>query len=384
MEDFINRIECSEISFAFKQLKYTLNKRHRNRQHIEFLHECKQHDVIPRFLNIRLPAVHNEAKKHRIRMSLLKKELRRQYQLSNNIDLRLKFLHHFLLRHLHTIEYSILVDSLVEDTFYINWNADRKRNQKLKFLINQKERTRQQTNRVHNAPPDIIQPNEVHQFHDRFTNLSDVDFSEEEETILNLGHKFAPIPKSFDIHEMAIDIELQIRSDPSFDTLADGVLHTLKCFREKRVKVSDREQIDINKKLRGSIKNIREKVSINDLIITKADKNAGLVILKKHLYIEKTLTFFNDNNILEIKNNPLIKFSNKVNNIIKTSLPTLHKFGETIFSIKERNPQTPKLYSLIKLHKPDRSIRPITSAIGSPTHKVSKFLNNWTPINDTF
>ncbi|XP_045477870.1 uncharacterized protein LOC123683016 [Harmonia axyridis] len=102
--------------------------------------------------------------------------------------------------------------------------------------------------------------------------------------------------------------------------------------------------------------NIKEKLNNNDLIITKADKNAGLVILNKNLYIEQTLRFFEDNNIKELKNNPMLSYNGKLTPTLKNCLPTLQKLLATInkHTIKEKNPRIPVLYSMIKLHKPDK------------------------------
>lgn len=48
-------------------------------------------------------------------------------------------------------------------------------------------------------------------------------------------------------------------------------------------------------------KNIQRKIEGNDLISVKADKNAGLVILNRQEYIEKTEKFMSENNITKLK-----------------------------------------------------------------------------------
>ena len=40
------------------------------------------------------------------------------------------------------------------------------------------------------------------------------------------------------------------------------------------------------------------------------------------------------------------------------------------------NPTVPRLYCLPKIHKPGKSVRPIVSAIGSPTCQLSKWLTS--------
>lgn len=45
--------------------------------------------------------------------------------------------------------------------------------------------------------------------------------------------------------------------------------------------------------------------------------------------------------------------------------------------------ETPRFYGLIKTHKENNPIRPITSFIGSPTYKIAQFLSKiLTPISD--
>lgn len=69
----------------------------------------------------------------------------------------------------------------------------------------------------------------------------------------------------------------------------------------------------------------------NNLILRKADKNAGCQ-KRQH------------NNINKCKNNALQKYTNEFNNTLKTTLPTLQKFNETVNTLKEKNPQIPKSF----------------------------------------
>lgn len=212
-------------------------------------------------------------------------------------------------------------------------------------------------------------------FHPRFTNLSEVMFTEEEINTFNLGHKFSPYPNKIDLPCLAIDLELQTKKHPEYNNIASELTHLLR--KHSNLEPVSSKEIMNSKNFQKNIEKIKEKLDSNNLIVTKADKNAGLVILNKSIYIEKTLQFFEDNNIKEIKNNPMLSYNNKLNPILKKCLPTLQKLGAVnIHTIKEKNPRIPVLYSMIKLHKPDKSIRPITSAVNSPANKISKVLNN--------
>jgi hypothetical protein len=46
------------------------------------------------------------------------------------------------------------------------------------------------------------------------------------------------------------------------------------------------------------------------------------------------------------------------------------------YKLHVSNPTVPKLYCLPKIHKPEKSVRPIVSAINAPTSKISKWLTN--------
>ena len=48
------------------------------------------------------------------------------------------------------------------------------------------------------------------------------------------------------------------------------------------------------------------------------------------------------------------------------------------------NPQSPKLYSLVKLHKEVNPIRPVVSSITAPSYKLSKKLINIIQFNTNF
>ena len=124
------------------------------------------------------------------------------------------------------------------------------------------------------------------------------------------------------------------------------------------------------------IKNIKYKIKSNEAVVTMADKNAGLIIINKREYINKTETFFENNNYVEIKKNPTIKFHDTIKRQLKKQTDFLLKYNRNIKYMVPMNPKTPLLYSLIKLHKIEQPIRPIVSSISSTTDKISKFILN--------
>lgn len=379
MENFITNIKNLELSRILLQLKYILNKRHKNEQHLEFLFTAKSHNIIPKFLQIKLPKnKFNTQESHNIYLSLLRKEIKKQFKTRNLIHLKLKFLHRHLLQLLHPIEYDVLIQDLTYEIIDMNMELDYKRKKKLQKLItnmkNQIKETQQLHQRKHTTNTTTEDQQPPHIFPERITNLTDTQFNNEETSLFNLGHKFAPPPKKPSKLSLAIDIESQLhRNHPDCINIKRDIGNILNC---KVSNVKDNNTSPNSTKIQNTIKSIKHKIKNNNLIITSADKNAGLVIIKKDEYIKKTEQFFQSNNVTKLKSNPIKSFIIEVNKTLSFCRPTLLKFDSDIIKLKNRNAKTPILYSLIKLHKPDKSIRPITSCINSPTQKIAKFINH--------
>ena len=122
----------------------------------------------------------------------------------------------------------------------------------------------------------------------------------------------------------------------------------------------------------------------NDLVIQKSDKGNNVVILPKHIYIEKVSDILLDNTkfrkLKVHKNNPLRNILNKeveVRNAIK-DLYAKNKITKGVFHKLWLTWSQPGiLYGLSKVHKPVElypKVRPILSAVGTPTHSLAKFL----------
>lgn len=117
--------------------------------------------------------------------------------------------------------------------------------------------------------------------------MSEVDLNEDELRILNLGHKFAPIPKTTEVYKTSVDIEVQVKNNPEYLRIAEDIADDLKIYKNTKVRVCNQTQIKNNKYIQKTIKSIQKSRTDNNLILTKADKNAGLVMSEKTAYVEK-------------------------------------------------------------------------------------------------
>jgi hypothetical protein len=143
----------------------------------------------------------------------------------------------------------------------------------------------------------------------------------------------------------------------------------------KKIKrLSQNENIE-NRKNRQEwklITGIKNELTTNKLVITKADKGKTLVILTQEEYKRKINNFIQDNQYTPINNNPTQQY----HKIIKHTLEQCSsiKQEENVWKYTNMNPQTPNLYATIKLHKPDTPIRPAVNWKDAPAYELAKQL----------
>lgn len=117
------------------------------------------------------------------------------------------------------------------------------------------------------------------------------------------------------------------------------------------------------------------------IIIKKADKGGGIVVMNTKDYTEKIVEHLSDENVYEKK---YAGYAEKIgNDFNKNARKILRKSkqGKQFLHLIEENPVIPRIYGLPKLHKMNVPVRPITSCIGSAPHKLSKFLAKYlTPL----
>ncbi|XP_043257984.1 uncharacterized protein LOC122400526 [Colletes gigas] len=101
-----------------------------------------------------------------------------------------------------------------------------------------------------------------------------------------------------------------------------------------------------------------------------ADKGNATVVMYRKDYNSKIQDLLHTSTYTKINKDPTPRISRITNQlIIQANLsPEISK------SITSTEPQPPKLYGLPKIHKDNIPLRPIVSAINSPTHNLAKYL----------
>ncbi|KAK9877705.1 hypothetical protein WA026_019385 [Henosepilachna vigintioctopunctata] len=117
------------------------------------------------------------------------------------------------------------------------------------------------------------------------------------------------------------------------------------------------------------IKNIREKVKNNNLILTKANKGNTLVCLKKEEYVEKMEDVFSKLDISVLQKDPTCSFLTE----IETKVQQASELLNTIYlenKVIPMSSEPPELFGLVKVNKDDLPVRPVDSFSKAPSSNI--------------
>ena len=135
-----------------------------------------------------------------------------------------------------------------------------------------------------------------------------------------------------------------------------------------------------------TVRSIRDKLRLNNAIITKADKGNSLVISYDSTYRNKIQDFVRKNGAIETCSNKTTVFQRDVKHTLTLCKTLIHP--ESKWRYTNMNPQTPRLKGMIKVHKDNMPIRPVVDYSQAPAYLLAKELNNvldmFLPLPNTF
>ena len=123
--------------------------------------------------------------------------------------------------------------------------------------------------------------------------------------------------------------------------------------------------------------------TMDDIIVTKADKGGAVVVQDVEKYIAEAERQLSDESFYKkVSANPTEEHEalicNAIDNLKQQELLD-PKMAE---KLKPNNSKTPKLYLLPKIHKNNNPGRPVVSSVGCATEKISSFVDhNLQPLN---
>lgn len=130
---------------------------------------------------------------------------------------------------------------------------------------------------------------------------------------------------------------------------------------------------NLSKEEMNSLNQLKER---DDIIIKPADKGSAVVVMDKSDYIREAERQLTDEKFYKkLDSDPTDNFAK----IISKTLTSMHKKGhidkDTLEYLQPENPRAGRFYLLPKIHKENNPGRPIVSANGHPTEKISEFID---------
>ena len=199
-------------------------------------------------------------------------------------------------------------------------------------------------------------------------NISKEKLTTEEEDFLKFGLNFAPTPRNIPYIEFVAGIE--------------SAMHKAKISKDMSKELTSRICLAINKSqkpecnmLTSQCKALKSLKERKNIVILKADKGNATVIMDKEEYNKKCLSMLQPPTYLELSKDPTMKIERKVTEVLinmkKEKLITSSMFDR----LRPKGGKAPRFYGLPKVHKEDCPLRPIVSAISSPSYNLSKFVS---------
>lgn len=216
---------------------------------------------------------------------------------------------------------------------------------------------------------------EVGVINDFVVNKSSIEFSTEEELLLNMSLNFALPPSRIPIDNVVADLEIAIATCTEDDEVGQAIRNGC----EKVIKNYD---FGLNNKqyknpvFIRALKSLQTKKRENNIIITRADKGNKTVILDHDEYVRSVENMLNNNQTFV----PVAKPEPRLNAWMRLARSTVRGCTNIMStyrqnSLRQSNYQFPRLYALPKIHKQgDLKFRPISSDIQSPNYLIAKWL----------
>ena len=213
-----------------------------------------------------------------------------------------------------------------------------------------------------------------HVFYPRFVNMTNVQFQESETKLIEKSYEFniQPINNNKDCEILGVDCELVLNN---LQKSSDFSVSSIKSDKYFSAKIIKKEGEKYNHKKSGNIQDIiaissiKQKITDKEIVFTRADKGNTVIAISKEEYVSKTTDFLHSYEIVD--SDPTEDYKSDIVDVIKSCCFFQEKDQ---FILNVMNPQPPKLYSLIKIHKEGNPIRPVVSFFTAPSYKLAKKL----------
>lgn len=338
---------------TFRKWENTCKKLALSENSVTFLCKCRNSRIIPKGLKLKAP--YHSARSFNIikRASEALVRERIQFHRHNKVT---------LISEINKLQENVRrsVSQQDFDRMYININNSyiKTHNQQKQTHINKYLRLIEQQ---HQQQLELLPDNTY--INKTVINLSSKELSATDKLVLCKGLKYAVAPKKINKLDLVAAIEETAQKLP--EEQRDEYRIRNKIIIEKRFKPKQ----NITQQEKQSIHTLKHD---NTIKILPADKGNATVVIDIDTYNTKIDTLIQEGQYTKLNKDPTKSIERKI-------YTTLFKHkGE--FTNIERTQITPHFskpphfYGLPKIHKPNIPLRPIVSSIGSPCHKLARFL----------
>ena len=206
-------------------------------------------------------------------------------------------------------------------------------------------------------------------------NLTTVSIPPNVKKVLELGPKFIIPYSSTNLnYELVADCDYIVRNVTTDinerDIMTSNIVELLK------------SEFELDRKINNGIINsndFRETLEFLDnekqLVVTKADKSNTTVVLSNDDYDVKMKALLDDGETYSmLSRDHTSSLERKSNNLVST----LYKNGCITDAQRSKlvrhNAIAPKIYGVVKIHKPGCPLRPVVSTINSPIYNLSRYM----------
>ena len=124
---------------------------------------------------------------------------------------------------------------------------------------------------------------------------------------------------------------------------------------------------------RGALQSLKKR---DDIIIKPADKGSAVVVMAREHYISEAERPLNDSNFYTpLDHDPTLENAKQVSDVVGEMLTEGHISEKNYNHLLVDQPKAGRFYLLPKIHKAGNPGRPIVSANGHPTEKISEFVD---------
>jgi hypothetical protein len=182
-------------------------------------------------------------------------------------------------------------------------------------------------------------------------------------SVLAKGGNFAVTPKTIPVEEIISGVESAVRNLPA--NKADKI-------RCEASRIVEKARLPVCNLSRDERMALAELKSNQEVVVLRADKGNATVVLNTGDYERKIQTLLSPDTYKVCTKDPTTSVERRTNHLLRNCGWS----KDVVKNLVASESVPPRLYGLPKIHKEGAPLRPIVSAIGSPTYKLSKYLSN--------